>query len=176
MSRRNTLVVTILPASPQHVDEIARLAGIVWRRHYPGIISSEQIEYMLARMYDLDVLRREIGEGITYARLLADDELAGFAAYGPAGTEMKLHKLYIHPQRQRCGFGTALLGYVEKASSARGFRSLMLTVNKRNQRAIAAYRKAGFAIRESAVFDIGGGFVMDDYVMAKPLTLTAVSE
>jgi hypothetical protein len=42
-------------------------------------------------------------------------------------------------------------------------------VNKRNASAIAAYRKHGFDVRESVVKDIGGGFVMDDYIMEKRL-------
>ena len=41
----------------------------------------------------------------------------------------------------------------------------MLAVNKRNAAAIAAYRKHGFEIVEAVVKDIGGGFVMDDYIM-----------
>ncbi|MEO8488040.1 MAG: hypothetical protein ABI585_17060, partial [Betaproteobacteria bacterium] len=47
--------------------------------------------------------------------------------------------------------------------------NLVLNVNKRNAKAIAAYRACGLATREDVVVDIGGGFVMDDYVMAKPL-------
>ena len=47
--------------------------------------------------------------------------------------------------------------------------TLILNVNKNNVQAIRAYEKNGFAIREAVVVDIGGGFVMDDYVMAKPL-------
>ena len=156
--------VKILPADPEHMADIARLAEIVWRAHYPGIISSEQIDYMLSKMYDLDVLRCEMKEGVTYLRALESDQLRGFAAYGPAGDEAKLHKLYVHPEHQRSGIGRALLHEVERASMG---RTLMLTVNKRNHQAIAAYQKHGFAIRESIVIDIGGGFVMDDYVMAK---------
>jgi len=34
---------------------------------------------------------------------------------------------------------------------------------------VRAYEKHGFAIRESVVVDIGGGFVMDDFVMARSL-------
>jgi RimJ/RimL family protein N-acetyltransferase len=48
-------------------------------------------------------------------------------------------------------------------------RRLILSVNKRNTKAITAYKRNGFAIVESVVTDIGGGFVMDDYVMAKEL-------
>lgn len=148
---------------------ITRLAEVVWRAHYPGIISQHQIDYMLKRMYDLEVLRRELVEGICYLRAVEKGELLGFASYGSAADEMKLHKLYVHPQHQRRGLGGALLRQVERASRDRGFVTLMLTVNKRNTAAIAAYRKHGFHIRESAIVDIGGGFVMDDYVMAKAL-------
>ena len=154
----------ILPASPEHVSDIAKLASVVWRAHYPGIISHKQIDYMLAKMYDLGVLRDEITNGIVYLRALEADQLFGFAAYGPSRSEIKLHKLYVHPDRQRLGIGRALIEQVERACGA---RTLTLTVNKRNERAIAAYKKHGFAIRDSVVMDIGCGFVMDDYVMEK---------
>ena len=42
-------------------------------------------------------------------------------------------------------------------------------MNKHNAGAIAAYRRLGFAMREEVVVDIGNGYVMDDYVMAKAL-------
>ena len=161
----------ILPAGPEHVADIARLATIVWRAHYPGIISHEQIDYMLAKMYDLDVLRGEIAAGITYLRAIQGDQLLGFAAYGPAKDEIKLHKLYVDPQRQRRGTGKALIDHVERACDG---RALMLTVNKRNHKAIAAYQKHGFVIRDAIIADIGGGFVMDDYVMAKATKAAAV--
>ena len=157
--------MNILPAGPEHVGEIARLADLVWRAHYPGIISQEQIDYMLSKMYDLDVLRGEIANGITYLRALDRDQLEGFAAYGPAANEIKLHKLYVHPGRQRLGIGRAL---IEQVDCACGGRTLVLTVNKGNQKAIAAYKKHGFTIRNSVVVDIGGGFLMDDFVMEKP--------
>ena len=157
-------MVNILAAGPEHVAGIARLADVVWLAHYPGIISHEQIDYMLRKMYDLDVLRNEMANGIVYLRALQGDQLLGFAAYGPAGKEIKLHKLYVHPEHQRRGIGRALMEHVERAC---GGRTLMLTVNKRNQKAVAAYEKHGFVVRESVVVDIGGGFVMDDYVMEK---------
>ena len=154
----------ISPADPEHLREIADLAKVIWRAHYPGIISHQQIDYMLRQMYDLDLLRRELANGVTYLRALNGAELLGFAAYGPAGEEVKLHKVYVHPQHQRRGIGGVLMQHVESASAG---RTLVLTVNKRNHQAIAAYKKHGFVIRESVVVDIGGGFVMDDYVMAK---------
>ena len=42
-------------------------------------------------------------------------------------------------------------------------------MNKRNARAIKAYQRNGYEIGASVVKDIGGGFVMNDYIMAKNL-------
>jgi diamine N-acetyltransferase len=163
--------IAIEPAREEHLAEIASLAGIIWRAHYPEIISPEQIEYMLAHMYDLDVLRRELASGIHFDRALVDGVLRGFSSYGPSGApgEVKLHKFYVHPDWQRCGIGRALLNQCEANARGRGATSLVLNVNKRNVHAIAAYQKHGFTICESVTVDIGGGFVMDDYVMAKQL-------
>jgi ribosomal protein S18 acetylase RimI-like enzyme len=162
----------ILPASETDLPDIARLAGVVWRAHYPGIISTEQIEYMLAKMYSLETLREEIRlRRIRYERLMVGQELAGFASHGPTERpkHFKLHKLYLHPACQRQGLGSLLLSHCEGEAGKLGADRLTLTVNKRNTKAIAAYLRNGFAITDSVVVDIGGGFVMDDYIMSKEL-------
>jgi len=163
--------VTILPATAEDLPAIEQLAGVIWRAVYPGIISIEQIDYMLARMYSPDVLRRELHSGIRFVRLLVGDELAGFASFGPVneGKTMKLHKLYLHPRFHGRGLGSLLLQHCEQEICRLGHRRLLLNVNRRNARAIAAYQRNGFRIVETVLVDIGGGFVMDDYVMAKDL-------
>ena len=93
--------------------------------------------------------------------------MVGFASYfllRNAGA-MKLDKLYVHPAQQRRGYGGMLVDRAVTMARAYGCDALVLAVNKRNAGAIAAYAKHGFAIVESVVKDIGGGFVMDDYVM-----------
>ena len=166
--------VAIEPARAEHLAEISALAAVIWRAHYPGIITPDQIDYMLKRMYDVEVLRGELESGVTWFRALADDTMRGFASVGPTESAIgfKLHKLYVHPGWQRHGLGSALLKECEATARACGVTALMLNVNKRNERAIAAYLKSGFTIRESIVADIGGGFVMDDYVMVKSLVET----
>jgi diamine N-acetyltransferase len=163
------LNVEIIRAQPEHLPVISRLADIIWGHHYPGIISEAQIDYMLKRMYGVDVLRQELESAVVYNCLFADSELVGYSAHSPAVNEMKLHKLYVHPAHQRKGFGSLLLVEVERDTRARRYETLILAVNKANQQAIAAYRKHGFTIREAVVVDIGGGFVMDDYVMEKKM-------
>ena len=61
---QNTQIVRV---QEEHLPAISELAGVIWRACYPGIITHEQIDYMLARMYALDVLRDEIrSQGIRY--------------------------------------------------------------------------------------------------------------
>jgi ribosomal protein S18 acetylase RimI-like enzyme len=164
--------IKILPASEKDLVAIAELAGVIWRACYPGIITHAQIDFMLERMYVLDTMREEIqSQGICYDQLLGGNELVGFASYGPTKQPdtFKLHKLYMHPEWQGRGLGSRLLQHCERESRKLGARRLILAVNKRNARAIAAYQRNGFAITESVIMDIGGGFVMDDFVMAKNL-------
>jgi ribosomal protein S18 acetylase RimI-like enzyme len=164
---------SIVGASERDLPAVAELAGVIWRKHYPGIISVEQIEYMLARGYSLAALSRfitEEGAGLDLAYL--GETLAGFAAYYRPGEphELKLDKLYVHPDFHGRGLGRSLIASAEAAAIAQQRATLILNVNKNNVQAIRAYERMGFSVREAVVVDIGGGFVMDDYVMAKPLS------
>lgn len=163
--------VEIRPVEAGDVDEISVLARLIWNRHYPGIITQEQIDYMLGQRYAPGRLLEELASpGVWWDQALLDGARAGFAATLRAGPgEHKLDKLYVHPDVQRRGVGGALIAHACERARADGCTALILAVNKQNAKAIAAYRKNGFAIRESVRVDIGSGFVMDDYVMAKGL-------
>ena len=58
--------------------------------------------------------------------------------------------------------------FIEQLARRRGLVLLWLTVNKGNP-SVNAYKRLGFQIAADLVMDIGGGFVMDDYRMEKPL-------
>ena len=50
-----------------------------------------------------------------------------------------------------------------------GKSEVYLTVNKHNDHAIDVYKKKGFTVTDEVVTDIGGGYVMDDYIMTYEL-------
>ena len=163
----------IVRANLADLPALARLAEVIWREAYAGIISAAQIDYMLAKMYAVPKLQDEIqSQGIIYFRLLVQGEFTGFAALGPLDSpaRWKLHKLYLLPSRHGQGLGTKLLQHCEHEARSAGATELRLNVNKQNAKAIAAYQRNGFQIAESVRVEIGGGFVMDDFVMAKDLT------
>ncbi len=164
--------IAIVRARREQLSDVARLAGVIWRAHYPGIITSDQIDYMLERGYALDALAGFLDapdRGLELATV--DGGIVGFAAWylTDLPAEAKLDKLYVLQSRQRQGLGGRLIACVEGHARAAGARTLALNVNKDNVQAVRAYEKHGFSVRKGVVVDIGCGFVMDDYVMAKAI-------
>jgi len=163
----------IEPVTEADIERLAALAREIWLAHYPAIIGNAQIEYMLAQRYSPEVIRAELArDDLWWDKLTADGEMAGFASYFLTGPprEMKLDKLYVHPRHQRRGHGGRLIARACEVARSRGCDRLVLAVNKGNRDAIAAYLKHGFRVADAVVKDIGGGFVMDDYVMVKSVT------
>ncbi|MEP7205566.1 MAG: GNAT family N-acetyltransferase [Casimicrobiaceae bacterium] len=161
---------TLRAADAACIPAVQRLAEAVWYAHYQGIITTDQIAYMLARGYATDALQGFVDApdgGIELAQSAAG--LLGFAAWMASDerSAVKLDKLYVDVAHQRAGVGRALIERVVGYARDLGANVVVLNVNKHNTRALAAYRRNGFVVRESAVVDIGGGFVMDDYVMAR---------
>jgi ribosomal protein S18 acetylase RimI-like enzyme len=158
----------IRPAAEADIPLLRDLAQRIWRKCYPGIITPEQIEFMLGWMYSEDEIRRQIAAGIPWEIAEVDGTPAGYLSWQHEDDgRVKISKLYLLPQHQRCGLGAQMIERIAASARALGARAIWLQVNKRNARAVGAYRKAGFQIEKEAVFDIGGGFVMDDYLMSR---------
>jgi ribosomal protein S18 acetylase RimI-like enzyme len=154
----------------QDIDALMALAREIWHAHYPAIISTAQIEYMLDQRYRPAAVRAELASaGIWWDKLTVGPAMAGFASYFRVAhaREMKLDKLYVHPRHQRQGYGGLMISRAAQTAKVEGCDRLTLAVNKNNASAIAAYRKHGFHIAAAVVRDIGGGFVMDDYLMER---------
>jgi ribosomal protein S18 acetylase RimI-like enzyme len=164
--------VCIDPVGEADFPVLARLGETIWRQTYPGMISSAQIDYMLAGRFAPERLRQYLGatdRGLYLVRLAG--EPVGYFSYAATASagQMKLEQLYLLAECRGQGLGGHMMRIVEARAREQACRVLCLTVNKANAQAIAVYRKAGFAVRESVVFDIGNGYVMDDYLMEKNL-------
>lgn len=162
--------------TPADIPTLAALARKTWLAHYPGIISLEQIDYMLAQRYSPDGILASLPHS-RWDGAWADSALLGFSHAlpdrDPPGSvdAWKLDKLYVDPAHQRMGIGAALLQAARQHAIDSGARLLRLRVNRHNTAALAAYARYGFRTVREDVLDIGQGFVMDDYVMELPLTV-----
>jgi ribosomal protein S18 acetylase RimI-like enzyme len=147
---------------------IQQLAYTIWHSHYPGIITVEQIEYMLEKMYAAPVIFSEIENGYQWTLIFEDDQPIGFIEYHieKETQSVKLSKLYILVQYHKKGIGQSALSFAKKQAYMMKAKKLYLTVNKNNTKAIEAYKKAGFSVDKEVCADIGNGYVMDDYIMS----------
>ncbi|WP_436484340.1 GNAT family N-acetyltransferase [Chitinophaga sp. ARDCPP14] len=158
-------------ATVNDIPVIQELTEKIWRPTYQSILTPEQIEYMIDMMYSTSSLNKQITELQHQFLILQDDNSPiGFAAYSTTDTPgiFKLHKIYLDGNYQGKGIGKFLLEHVAGQVKNHGANTLELDVNRFNK-AKQFYEKQGFSVYKEKQTDIGNGYIMDDYVMRKPL-------
>lgn len=167
---------TLTPVTERDCAVLRELASTIWRQHYTGIISADQIEYMLSGRFSHEALQTQIGASNKWLELLrVGSEPVGYCGHELTREDdsglpaMKLGQLYVLESHRGLGLGKRMLARVESLAREHGSRTIRLQVNKRNTSSIGFYRAMGFEVFRETVFDIGGGFVMDDFLMEKRL-------
>ena len=159
--------VTVHEIIEQELELVHHLSHKIWPECYRSIISEAQITYMLDTMYSLPALRDAMAQGQRFLVAYRQNQAVGYAGFEPniaSKPKCKLNKLYVLPHLHGVGIGKVLIEAVIVHAKNQRCTSLFLQVNKQNP-AVAFYEKMGMYVREEAVFDIGNGFVMDDYIM-----------
>ena len=151
------------------VEDLCKIAYGIWREHYPKIIGSEQVEYMLEKFQSPNAVRQQVKDGYDYFFLQRDGQDVGYMGVHPepdAG-RLFLSKIYVNNSSRGKGVAKNAVNFLNQYSRDRGLKSIYLTVNKHNNGSINSYLQMGFRIADTAVTDIGSGYVMDDYIMEK---------
>ncbi|MCY3022525.1 MAG: GNAT family N-acetyltransferase [Planctomycetota bacterium] len=165
-------VLSFTPATASDIPAIQALARKIWYACYTEMISLEQIEYMLKRMYSTEAIEKELAAGVFWELASYRGETVGYVSceFDKQTREVTLHKMYLLRELQGKGFGQQLLEQVKRRARELEAETITLRVNRHNEKAIKAYQRAGFAIARTNVADIGGGFVMDDYILTCTLS------
>ena len=161
--------VNIRAAVESDTSLLRDLADRTWRASYADILTIAQMDYMLGWMDAPGQIAQELREGVVWEIGELEGAPVAFLSVTLECDEAKLNKLYVLPEHQGRGIGSGLLRHIEMLVASRGARSIWLQVNKQNERARRAYERAGYLIERAAVFDIGGGFVMDDFILRREL-------
>jgi diguanylate cyclase (GGDEF)-like protein len=165
--------IRIIPVTtPEQIDDLASLARKIWLEHYTPLIGTEQAEYMLEKFQSPQAILQDIQElEYQYDLISYQDEWAGYMAACPDDSKKAffLSKLYVDSMYRGNHLARKMLDHLSERCLARGYTKIWLTVNKHNENSIAAYKKMGFVRGKPVVKDIGGGFVMDDYIMTLTL-------
>ena len=157
-------------ATHNDIAEIHLLAHIIWPLVYDYMISAEQINFMLEKMYSISSLEKQWVDGHKFFLLEHKDQIHGFASCSkmPNASSMRLHKLYLHPSAQGNGWGKLLMQKFFKVAQSENCTQVELNVN-RNNKSIGFYQSIGFTIDKSEDIEIGEGYFMNDYIMTAPL-------
>ena len=160
----------IRPATPVDYPTIERIAHQTWPDTFGAILSAGQIQYMLDWMYSQDAIKEQVEQKNHVFLMASDDtgEVIGYASYEHRDETTKIHKLYLLPQTQGQGIGRLLIAEVARRALVARSTALSLNVNRQN-RAVQFYERIGFVVVSHEDIDIGNGFLMQDYVMQKPL-------
>ena len=157
----------ITKATIKDISLIQDLAQKSWRSHYPGIISHEQIDFMLDLMYSEEEITSQFNNPNYHYYLLGNEEnfygIMGFENHYEQNTT-KLHRIYITEDGKGKGLGKEAIQFLKNQILEVGDQRIILAVNKQNP-SYHFYLSQGFKVYEEGVFDIGNGFVMDDYLM-----------
>lgn len=168
-----TAGLTVTVARPDQLNIIGSLAHDIWHRYYPSIISKAQIDYMLRERYTLEALRERCARRGTTLLIAWLGPLAiGYAMISTpedALDEVTIDAFYLHPDHHRRGVGRLFMEQVVDHLRHTSRGTVVLNVNRRNITAINFYFRQGFIIRSAVDVELGGGYIGDDFVMARAL-------
>jgi diamine N-acetyltransferase len=161
-------MIKIFTPSVNEIPAIIKLATETWIATYSNLISREQIDFMLAKFYDNDLLENQLKMSTHHFFAVSEnDVLVAYAHCLEIADTFKLSKLYVEPSNQGKGLGELLMQELEKRAQLLSFRKLELCVNRGNP-AQFFYEKMGFVVLREEDFPIGD-YWMNDYVMGKKM-------
>lgn len=148
------------------VREIADLAKVIWNEHFTPIIGEDQVDYMVEKFQSYPALKEQISEGYEYYQIFSGGEFCGYTGIHPGeDNRLFLSKLYLKKESRGHHLATGAFSFLKEICRERGYSAIWLTCNKHNDNSLGVYRHFGFEIVDTQEADIGGGFIMDDYIM-----------
>jgi GNAT superfamily N-acetyltransferase len=161
----------IIQPGPQHALALINLAHTTWQATYPGIISQEQIDFMLARFYNRPLVESQLADPTQFFRAIEEKQtFLGYLHAYPENNALKVSKLYVLPTAHKQGLGKILLHNAELEAQRLGLSGIRLNVNRYNP-AYQFYLHLDFLVEETIDIPLDK-YILNDYIMFKPLPTT----
>lgn len=152
-------------ATEADLDAVLEIGHVCWRATYTPIAGAEYVERGLAGWWTPETNRPAIAEGRVLVGEL-DGRVLGMTSTSVVDDLVVVWRLYVLPEAQGHGLGTALLDAVEAAAPS-GVVGLRLSHLEGNDRARGFYEHLGFVATGEREPDTIGG--PDDLWMERPL-------
>lgn len=151
------------------IEVVASMAQIIWHEYYHDILSQNQIKYMLETIQSEAAITKVIEDHTSIYYLLSFNEIpVGYIALNKERDSLLLSKCYILNEHRGKGYFKQILRFVEEMAMDLGMYQIDLFVNK-NNKSREIYEHLGFKLLGDYQFDIGNGYLMDDFKMSKQL-------
>jgi len=153
------------PITSDQFELVYNLSKEIWNDNYREMITQDQIDYMLNMMYNPKQLQKDLDDSYQWELVYYNDKLVGYLAYViKEDNRLFLSKIYLKTEAQGLGLGKLLLNRVKDYAKVNDCKAVYLTVNRGNEKGVRAYKRVGFKIIGEENFDIGDGYVMNDYI------------
>jgi ribosomal protein S18 acetylase RimI-like enzyme len=134
----------IRSADHKDLETIRDLLQRTWHATYDAIYGADKVDAITNSWHSIEALRRRLSKPRSEFVIADDGEDILGMAYASMDTDrtVTLHQLYVNPDAQGRGAGTALLVEMESAfpSAAR----MRIEVEPANDKAVAFYLKNGY--------------------------------
>ncbi|WP_251178472.1 GNAT family N-acetyltransferase [Adlercreutzia agrestimuris] len=158
---------------PDEIEDLATMAYEIWHEYWPAIIGEAQTNYMIENFQSLEAFVRDMSENAYEYWFLIDDAGNRVGYTGgheePETNRFFISKIYLRSDARGKGYARATVNFYNKLCHTRGLSAMYLTVNKHNELGVRAYKGTGFEVIDAVETDIGEGFIMDDYIMERPV-------
>ncbi|WP_449536401.1 N-acetyltransferase family protein [Ferdinandcohnia sp. Marseille-Q9671] len=143
--------VTIRKMHYEDTKQVQSIAKTTWNATYEGIIPIEVQHNFLITNYSDESMKLRIERSIVYVAEV-EGRVVGFANYSTVrdGGKVELAAIYLYPEFQGRGIGTALIQQAVK--ELEGIKKVYINVEKDNKIGMNFYKAKGFEIvKESDV-------------------------
>lgn len=172
-SLKTKMISKVSAENKIQISEIQKIAEITWPIAFGEILSKEQLDYMMKLMYSTESLASQFSKGVEFYLYISENKPVGFLGIEKSykGENcLKIHKLYVLPNQQGKGIGSKFISFSENICKEQKIKTLTLNVNRYNK-ATDFYLKLGFKNVKTEDIEIGNGYLMEDYVMEKEISL-----
>ena len=159
-------MLQLIPAVGDDLSLVKDMAAEIWPVTYGHIITQAQMEYMLAKFYDIEQLKAQLSASRRVLLIMSAGVHVGFIDIENRQVDQFIHKFYLKTDVQGGGLGSAAMQQLYSLEN-KGALPLRLQVNRQNFKAINFYFKNGFMIEAVLDLDIGNDFYMNDFLMVK---------
>lgn len=183
----------------QDIARLARVAREIWNEYWPALIGQDQTDYMVESFLSEPALTDELtnhnyrfwfiydpaGELVGFTggateELCGDPALDTYISHSAVvdrnwPRRFFISKVYLYRSARGKHYASRIMEMYARLCQNEGIPAMYLTVNRGNELGIHAYLALGFKTVEDVDAEIGHGFVMDDHIMVREISVDSSS-